>query len=42
MQRKLSSFKDIDAILTSYMEEDPSLAIKPSLKKIHEVYRQRN
>ena len=25
-QRKLSSFKDIDAILTSYMDEDATLA----------------
>ncbi len=40
-QRKLSSFKDIDAILSSYMDE-PTLAAKPSMKKMQDVQKQRS
>ena len=35
-QRKLSTFKDIDAILSSYLDE-PTLASKPSLKKMQDI-----
>lgn len=40
-QRKLSSFKDIDAILVSFMDE-PTMAGKPSMKRMQDTQKQRS
>jgi hypothetical protein len=41
MQRKLSSFKDIDAILVSFMDE-PTMAVKSSMKRMQDTQKQRS